>query len=403
MKATINNSLLPKLKPQVKHYDVWDDKLGGFHLRVNPNGKIVYRCAYTRGKVATIGKAEILTPTEARDRAKQILGDAAVGVFPNASSQRVASAITFQKFLDGEYRQWRLLNRKDAENDLIRLKANFLADFGQFPLQEISPLLIEKWRSKRLSGRIKPATVNRDITTLKSALSKAVEWKFIESNPLITFKPARIDKSAKVRYLDKEEIIRLRSALNERERKLTEERSSANEWRRERGRQELLSDPLYYIKPLVLISINTGLRRGELLSLTWENVDLSKAIITITGDFSKSGKTRHVPLNAEALNILQLWQKRTFSKGLIFPGKQGKKITSVKSAWSGILSLAKINEFRWHDMRHHFASKLVMVGVDLNTVRELLGHSDMAMTLRYAHLAPEHKANAVAKLLEETS
>jgi hypothetical protein len=81
MKATINNSLLPRLKSQSNYYDVWDDKLGGFHLRVNPNGKMVYRCAYIRGKVATIGKAEMLTPAQARDRAKQVLGDAAMGIY----------------------------------------------------------------------------------------------------------------------------------------------------------------------------------------------------------------------------------------------------------------------------------------------------------------------------------
>jgi integrase len=403
MKATINNSLLPKLKPKSKHYDVWDDKLGGFHLRVNPNGKIVYRCAYVRGKVATIGKAEMLTPTEARDRAKHILGDAAMGIYPGAPRQRVASDITLREYLNGEYRQWRLLNRKDAENDLIRLKVNFLGEFSESSLQEISPLLIEKWRSKRLSRGIKPSTVNRDITILKSALSKAVEWKYIESNPLTTFKPAKIDKSAKVRYLDKEEVIRLRSALNECEIKLTKERSSANEWRRERGRPVLASDPLYYLKSLVLLSINTGLRRGEVLSLTWDNIDLSKAILTVAGSFAKSGKTRHVPLNAEALSILKEWRKRTSSQVLVFTGKQGNKLKSVKSAWSRILEKAKIKKFRWHDMRHHFASKLVMAGVDLNTVRELLGHSDMAMTLRYTHLAPEHKANAVSKLIEVDS
>ena len=80
MKATISNSLLSKLKPQLKHYDVWDGKLGGFHLRVNPNEKMVYRCAYARNKIATIGKAGLLSPAQARDRAKQILGDAAMSV-----------------------------------------------------------------------------------------------------------------------------------------------------------------------------------------------------------------------------------------------------------------------------------------------------------------------------------
>ena len=79
--------------------------------------------------------------------------------------------------------------------------------------------------------------------------------------------------------------------------------------------------------------------------------------------------------------------------------KTGKAFDNVNKAWDGILKAAEIVNFRWHDMRHHFASKLVMNGVDLNTVRELLGHADIKMTLRYAHLAPEHKANAVAMLI----
>ena len=86
------------------------------------------------------------------------------------------------------------------------------------------------------------------------------------------------------------------------------------------------------------------------------------------------------------------------SRGLVFCNQEGKKFTDVKKAWGAIKEAAKIKNFRWHDMRHHFASRLVMEGVDLNTVRELLGHADIKMTLRYAHLAPEHKARAVEKL-----
>jgi integrase len=402
MKATINNSLLPKLKPQSKHYDVWDDKLGGFHLRVNPNGKIVYRCAYARNRVATIGKAGLLTPAQARDRAKQMLGDAAGGVYPDVSGQSQTTTLTLSNYLDEHYKEWRLLNRKNATDDLARLKVNFLEEFGSLPLSDITPLLIEKWRSKKLSKGTKAATVNRDITVLKSALSKGVEWSFIDNNPLRMFKPVKVDKSAKVRYLDKEETECLRRVLHEREAKMIEERKSANEWRCERGYAEFSSDPLDYMKPLILLSINTGLRRGEILSLTWENIDLARAVLTVSGETAKSGKTRHIPLNVEALNILKQWRAKTDSLGeLVFSGKNGDKLKSVKKAWARILKLAQIKNFRWHDLRHHFASRLAMGGVDLNTIRELLGHSDIQMTLRYAHLAPQHKAKAVAVLLNE--
>jgi integrase len=360
---------------------------------------MVYRCAYARNKVATIGKVGLLTPAQARDQAKQILGDAAIGIHPK--SQRQSSSMTLHYYLDSEYAEWRLLNRKNGQDDLIRLKVNFLENFGTLPLQEITPLLIEKWRSKKLSKGVKPATVNRDITVLKSSLAKAVEWGFIDSNPLITFKPVKVDKLAKVRYLDNEEVKRLRYVLDEREAHLLEGRKTANEWRREREYPELPIDSLDYMKSLILLSINTGLRRGEILNLTWENIILDMAVLTVAGDTAKSGKTRHIPLNAEALNVLKEWRQRTISQGLVFPGKNGESLKSVKRAWARILKLADIKNFRWHDLRHHFASKLAMGGVDLNTIRELLGHSDIQMTLRYAHLAPQHKAKAVAVLLEE--
>ena len=124
-------------------------------------------------------------------------------------------------------------------------------------------------------------------------------------------------------------------------------------------------------------------------------------MLTIEGTYAKSGKTRHIPLNSEAVSILKSWRQQTNNVGLVFPSKNGEPFDNVKKAWTGILDEAKIKNFRWHDMRHHFASRLVMADVDLNTVRELLGHSDMFMTLRYAHLAPEYKANAVEKLVQK--
>ena len=150
---------------------------------------------------------------------------------------------------------------------------------------------------------------------------------------------------------------------------------------------------------MILLFLHTGLRRGEVFNLTWADVDLGRANLTVRGTGAKSQQTRHVPLNTEALAVLKGWRDQTKSDDLIFPGKNGERFNNIRRSWAGVLDAAKISGFRLHDLRHTFASRLVMAGVDLNTVRELLGHSDYAMTLRYAHLAPEHKAAAVARLV----
>ena len=169
-------------------------------------------------------------------------------------------------------------------------------------------------------------------------------------------------------------------------------------WRAERG-YELLPDLAGFVdhlKPMVILSLNTGLRLGELFNLEWSEVDLERAMLTIRGEGAKSGQTRHVSLNDEALDMFNTWQSKSER---VFPGKGGGRLTNVNNSWRKLLKEAGITKFRWHDLRHHFASRLVMAGVDLNTVRHLLGHADIKMTLRYAHLAPAVTAAAVQKLV----
>ena len=154
------------------------------------------------------------------------------------------------------------------------------------------------------------------------------------------------------------------------------------------------------MKPMILLALNTGLRRGELFNLAWKDLNLDRAMLTVRGEGAKSGQTRHVPLNEEALEALKVWRGNALgSNELVFPGKNGGRLANVNTAFRRVLNDTGINAFRWHDLRHTFASKLVMAGVDLNTVRELLGHADIKMTLRYAHLSPHVKAAAVQKLL----
>jgi integrase len=137
---------------------------------------------------------------------------------------------------------------------------------------------------------------------------------------------------------------------------------------------------------MVLIALNTGLRRGELFNLQWRDVHLDKAFITVGGERAKTGQTRHVPLNSAAFAILREWKPSDATvDAFVFPGgEDGAPLRDVKKGWLPLLNKAKITCFRFHDLRHTFASKLVMAGIDLNTVRELLGHSDIKMTLRCA-------------------
>lgn len=153
------------------------------------------------------------------------------------------------------------------------------------------------------------------------------------------------------------------------------------------------------------MALNTGLRRGELLGLTWGDVDLLQSRLTVRGASAKSGLTRYLPLNTEAVDVLRVWASTlpadTEGATPVFPGPDGGPMFSLKTAWQKVAKAAKLDGFTFHDLRHTFASKLVQAGVDLNTTRELLGHADIKMTLRYSHLAPEHRAAAVAKLVAQ--
>lgn len=404
MKATINTSLLPKLTPRSKPYEVRDDKLTGFLVRVNISGKLMYMCEYARGKRVTIGKAGVLTPTQARDRAHIILGDAAKGVDPKAGASK-KGGITVQDFIMNHYQPWAIEHRKVGAKSVKHIERCFIKKtFGQKPLTELTPSMIDQWRTQRLKAGKSTETVNRDIATFKAAISKAVLWGLIDKHPLEKLKLLKSDRSSKIRYLTTDEETKLRKFLIQRDNKFKEGRANANKWRKKREYELLpdLSGITYtdHMHPMILLSMNTGLRRGELFSLLWSNVNLERGTLTIEGSYAKSGKTRHIPLNSEAITVLKLWQGQTSNSGLVFCNNNGVRFGSIKTSWRTIVNGAKIKNFRWHDLRHHFASRLVMAGVDLNTVRELLGHGDMLMTLRYAHLAPEHKALAVEKLIK---
>lgn len=372
-KITVTN--IKNLSPEDKRLN--DTEISGFHARITPTGLITYYLFYRlNGKQVNyrLGIDGQMTPAQARDLAKNKIAEVTQGVDVQAvrkhdrTKTKYSKFSTLQFFLEEKYAPWlKSRNPKTAEKTIKAFESSF-PTLMDFQLSDITAWEIEKWRNKRLTDGVKPATTNRQINTIKGCLSRAVEWGAIDSHDLNKVKALTVDNS-KVRYLSKDEETRLRNSLK--------------------------TCDTEFLEVIVLLALNSGMRKGELLSLEWNHINFDNKIVTVDFQNAKSGTTRHIPLNTQAFNTLKQWQLETDGIGFVFKDKNNAQLKDFPYVWGALLDEAKITNFRFHDLRHHFASKLVMASVDLNTVRELLGHSDLKMTLRYAHLAPEHKAAAV--------
>jgi integrase len=400
MKTKITGKIISSIVPAAKMFRIHDTLQPGLSIRVLPSGHASYMVTWARNKAATLGRVGVVTLEQARTKAAQYLADAHANGEPSAITEKRAEAAmpTLDEFLTDSFEPWAIEHHRDAKNGNRAIRHSF-DELLALPLNSIDTKRVEQIRTAWLRAGRAPSTANRNITRLRGVLSRAVEWGFLEVHPLERVKKLRVDDRSRVRYLSPDEEKALREALNARNTEMRDCRDSANNWRTARNK-ELLEDLrsvafVDHLEPMVLVSIKTGIRQGEAFNLTWADVDLTTKIITIEGNTSKSGQTRHIPLNRECLDILTRWKEQGTGKGFVFPGRNGKRLDNVKKSWAGLLKLAEIERFRWHDLRHTFASKLVMAGEHLNTVRELLGHSDIKMTLRYAHLSPGTKAAAV--------
>ncbi|MCC6144356.1 MAG: site-specific integrase [Candidatus Hydrogenedentes bacterium] len=400
MRAIIGARLLGSdaAQPKGKPFEINDSRLPGFVLRIQPSGVRTFYAQLGRGRRLTLGKVGHLTAEQARHRCELALGNVAHGREPTLGLDGATTAVTLRQFLEIDYAPWAKANRpRSASASLDRLERCFSQWYDR-TLTTISTAQLESWKTERLQAGCRPATVLRDLAGLSAVLSHAVRIERLADNAMRRVEKPRLDRTPNIRFLDPDEEARLRSALQERDDKLKAARDSGNAWRHRRHRTPLPNLPHFgdHMTPAILISLNTGLRRGELLALRWKDINFRLAVLSVQATSAKTGQTRHVPLNYEAVTTLKRWRaQRPDVSGI---DRVFAATTSFKTAWAGILKAAKVKKFRWHDLRHHFASRLVQADVNLNTVRELLGHGSLAMTLRYAHLGPDQKRVAVALL-----
>ncbi len=406
MKRKITNPVADALKPRAKAYECMDTIIPGFGIRVLPSGVKSYFFRYRfRGKRNRIklGRATATNIADAREKARRHFSAVDNGEDPAGERRRQKGQISsLGQFLDDEYQDYmtKESGHRTGDVQVARIRSSF-RDYLDRELAAFDGTLVKDWRRKR-RRKAKPTTCNKDLAALRSALSWAVRNGVIDTNPLAKVRPLKEESGKVERYLSDVEETRLMKALEEREEGLRAGRDSSNAWRRERGyaeKPDLRAVPFAdHLLPMVVVSLYTGVRRGELFALTRKDLDLESGVLTVRSAAAKTGKSRHVDLCKKVLTTLKEWCKQGKGPGLVFPNENGVQFDNVNKAWKGVLAAAKIEGFRWHDLRHSYASRLVQGGLNLYILKELLGHASIKTTERYAHLDRSATARSVAIL-----
>jgi len=397
------------------------DKSAGLILRHQPSGYLGLYAELGYGKRERVCDARTIIDNShdqtlgmAKERARILRGEAAGGRDFKGERQAKRGVPTLAEYLDKsrpDSYAWFIENDPDhrsADKTLARLRSSFLKPFGRRRLDNIKPKDVDAWRVKR-AREVTRETVNRDLSSLRAALNKAVAWRLIPDNPLRGYQLLTVDPHKKsLRPVTDDEITALRDALAAREDRIRMERASGNRWRAERGYVLLPSLEAQYVDallPAVELSLATGMRRGELLALTWDHVHLKRHTVNVAGETTKSYATREIPLNDHVVSILRKWnlQHGRPTSGYVFPGAAGHVANLKKSFYAtleaaGIERVTAHGRVTWHSMRHTFGSRLGAAGVDPQTLKELMGHADLKTTQRYLRSDAERRRAAVEQL-----
>jgi integrase len=273
---------------------------------------------------------------------------------------------TFEELMTRYMSEHSRIKKKSWLRDEVSL-SHLLPVFGDLRLTKITPDLISEYKSGRLREGAKPATLNRELSLMKHSFNLGMkEWNWIKDNPVCKVKMER-ENNERDRVLSCDEEKRLLSACPQR------------------------------LGEIILFALNTGAREGEILGLTWQNIDLFRKVVTIRQ--GKTGQNKTIPLTANIFDLLKNKSKvRHLQYNLVFPSENGTRITAsnLGRAFREGLKKAKIENFHFPDCRHSFASRLAQAGVDLYVIQKLLGHKDPRMVQRYSH----HSVESLRKGIE---
>ena len=350
--------------------------MGSIYKRKGQKGVTWYISYYVSGKQhrERVGcQKDGTTERQAKEALKSRVGSIVQGKFDIAQTK---SYQLFSKLIE-QYLEYSKAHKKSYERDTTSVK-HLKPFFGNNRIDDINPWLVEKYKMKRKEEikalhsdkderDISFASINRELAFLKHCYTMAIKWEKIDKNPVKGIKMFK-EKSIE-RYLEEHEIMALLEACRESKNKALE--------------------------PIVITALNTGMRLREILYLQVKDLDFRNSIINI--EDTKNGERGKIPMNDYLKIILEKYLEG-HKHEYVFCRQDGTPFYNIRDAFHAALDRAGIKDFRFHDLRHTFASHLALKGVDLYTIQKLGRWKTLSMVTRYAHLSQQHQQNAVSAL-----
>jgi len=344
--------------------ELCDTEVRGLYIEVRAASSFgSFRLRYKDGSAKTchahIGRTSEIDLAEARKRAKKVKAQIQLGANPSGDAKAEKELPTLDKFFAEQYlphaKQHKRSWKRDEELYVKRIKPAL----GHKRLNELTRQQIASFHTKLRETSLSPATCDHHLKLMKHMLNLALDWGALRGvNPASRIPLFRVDNKIE-NYLDDQQLQRLLAVLRTHENR--------------------------EVCDVALFLLSTGARCNEVLSAQWEHVDTASRVWRIPATNSKSRRTRSVPLNDSALEVLKRTERK---EGYVFiNAKTGTRYTTIAKSWERLRMLAGLPHLRLHDLRHQFASMLVNGGRSLYEVQQILGHSDMKVTERYAHLS----------------
>ncbi len=373
---TLTKRAIDAILPSEHEVFVWDNLLPGFGLRVKPSGArtyiVQYRNAHGRTRRLALGRHGPVTPDQARRLARQALGQIATGADPAADRKAKRRLVTVAEFAERYLAEHARVKKKPSSvrTDELTLRLYILPRLGSLPLEAVARADVARLHHEL---RDKPTSGNRVVSLLSKMMNLAELWGLRPDHSNPTRHVRHYPENKRRRFLSGEELARLGQTL-------------------EQGEQLTLAErpALDAIKLLLL----TGARCGEILTLRWEHVDRERWVLRLPD--SKTG-AKEIPLGRAAQQILRRIERTT--SPWVIPGRDPRAaLVNLNKAWRRIRKHAEIEDVRLHDLRRTAASAGASVGLSLETIGQILGHTQAATTKRYAFLFDDARREAAERM-----